>query len=167
MRYLVTLMMAFFALQVAAQSDDGLLTARRLPLDTTITGAVAFNHEILSCAPGYTFQFVDKHGSNELKYLYEHTNHETLKIEYAYRQKQSQDDTTGKPKPLIFSQRIIADNGTIALIYNCVFGEAVKTDQLEVYSGIGLHFVYREKDYHYTLIPDDYKPGYWVLTFTE
>jgi hypothetical protein len=165
MRLTATLMFMLCTIQLKAQSDEVLLTARRLPLDTLINGAQVFNNELLNCTPGFSFQFVDRNSSNELKYLYEHTNHETLKIEYTYRNRTS--DSSDKPRPLIFSQRIVAEKSVITQIYNCVFGESIKADQLEAFAGFGLGFVYREKDYHYSLTPDDYKPGYWVLMFTE
>ena len=165
MRIIATFWVLLLSTQMNAQNDDGLRSARMLPLDTTITGAIAFNNELLSCAPGYSFKFVDKESPNELKYLYEHPNHEPLKIQYSYNKKG--DDGDAKHKPLIFAQKIIADNGTIALIYNCMFGENIKAEQLEAFSGMGRGFVFRERDYHYSLMPDDYKPGYWVLTFTE
>jgi hypothetical protein len=165
MRLTVTLLVLLLSSRLLAQSDDGLRTAKMLSLDTTISGAKAFNDQLLKCAPGYTFKFVDKESPNELKYLYEHSNRETLKIEYAYRQRQS--DSSSKPRPIIFSQKIVADNNTIALIYNCMFGENIKAEQLEAFSGMGRGFVFQDRDYHYSLLPDDYKPGYWILAFTE
>jgi hypothetical protein len=165
MKYIFTLIMICCAMQGRAQSDDGLLTANKLALDTTISGAVAFNNELLICVPGYTYKFVDRSANNELRYLYEHTSRETLKIEYALRTRET--DTAGRPKPIVFSQRIIADNATIAGIYNCTFGEHVKPEELAALSGTDQGFIFRDRDYHYSLMPDDYKPGYWVLTFSE
>ena len=153
------------AMQAGAQTDDGLLTAQKLPLDTTISGAVAFNNELLICVPGFTYKFVDRSTSNELKYLYEHTSHETLKIEYSLRNREG--DTAGRPKPIIFTQRITAENSTIAGIFNCMFGEHIKAEELEAMQGLGQAFIFKDRDYHYSLVPDDYKPGYWVLTFTN
>lgn len=165
MRFFATLLVVLFSLQLKAQTDDGIRTAKMLPLDTTISGAKSFNDQLLTCASGYTFKFVDKESPNELKYLYEHSSHETLKIEYTYRQRAT--DSSGKLKPIIFTQKIIADNTTMALIYNCMFSESINGDQLEAFSGVSRGFVFRDKDYHYSLLPDDYKPGYWVLMFTE
>jgi hypothetical protein len=152
---------------VKAQTDEGMMVAKILGLDTTISGATAFNDELLKCAPGYTFKFLDKNpgGISEMKYLYEHSNHEILKVEYTYRNKVV--DSSGKAKPIVFSQRIIADNQSITTIYNCMFGESLQAGQLEAYSGTNFGFLYQDRGYHYSLMPDDYRPGYWILTFTE
>lgn len=167
MRYVITLLIILGGTVSKAQTDDGLMVAKMLGLDTTISGAAAFNEQLLKCAPGYTFKFLDKSqgGISEMKYLYEHANQEILKVEYAYRSKVI--DSTNKPKPIVFSQRIIADNPSITSIFNCMFGESIQSGQLEAYSGQSFGFVYQNKGYHYSLMPDDYRPGYWILTFTE
>lgn len=166
MKYLVTLLMLFWGTASRGQTDDGLLSAKMVALDTTITGAAAFNLEILKCVPGYELKFLDKQNHNELRYLYEHSNHETLKLEYTYRQREA-DSSGSKPKPYIFMQRIIAEANSIAAIYHCIFGEPVQAVQLEAFSGHDLGFTFRDREYHYSLLPDDYKPGYWVLLITQ
>ena len=166
MKHLIVLLLLACALRVNAQSDDGIFSAKKLALDTTISGAIAFNTDILNCSQGYTLEFTDKQRQNELVYLYEHTSKETLKFEYHYQQ--GEPDSTGKTaKPTIIYQRIIGDNNTITQIYNCIFGEAITAEQLQAFSTMGTGFGYKGRDYHYTLLPDDYKPGYWVLTFTH
>lgn len=167
MRYIITLLMILGGTTLNAQTDDGLMVAKILGLDTTISGAVAFNEQLLKCSPGYTFKFLDKTqgGISEMKYLYEHSNTEILKVEYTYRNKVI--DSTNKSKPIVFAQRIIADDRSIANIFNCMFGENLQAAQLEAYSGQSFAFVYHDKDYHYSLMPDEYRAGYWVLAFTE
>ena len=168
MRYIVTLIMILCVNGVNAQmSDDGLFRAKLLGIDTTLSGAAAFNEKLIrDCIPGYVVKYVDnsRDVSTEVKYLYEHSSSAILKIDYTYRFKEI--DSSGRPKPVMFSQRITADKNTIALIYNYVFGANAKADELDLYRGDTFDFVYQDRDYHYSFIPDDYRPGYWILTFT-
>ncbi len=168
MRYIITLLIILCANGVNAQiSDDGLTRVKRIGLDTTLSGAAAFNETLIrDCIPGYKIKFVDNphDGGTEIKYLYEHANTSILKIDYTYRF--SGKDSTGKARPSIFSQRITADMESITLIYNYLFGANAKPDELDAYRGDSFDVVYQDRDYHYSLIPDDYRPGYWILTFT-
>ncbi len=168
MRLPLTCLLVLISFNCWAQTDEDaepLMTPSVLALDTTLSVANHFSDEISNVAPGYKFAFVDKGQSKTVKKIYKTDNNETLKIEYKYSLET--EDTTGGKKPMVIFQRIIAEAAMMAKIYNFLFKTDITAAQLPAYSSTGMDIYYMGKVHQFIFQPDDYAPGYWMMSFVR
>lgn len=158
-------LLPFYSIAQVDEDAEPVLTPRMLALDTTISVANRFGEDISNVATGYQFAFVDKSMPKTVKYIYKTENNETLKIEYKYSTEIGEEGDSGKP--LVVYQRISGEAGLMAKIYNFLFGTNITAEQLAGYSTVGVDIGYAGKTHQFIFQPDDYAPGYWMMTFVK
>lgn len=164
--FLLLLVVSCFA-ATAQPTWDELPTARFLALDTTMDLAEPFNSEVVKAADsGYRFTFMDK-GYNKVVYIYENEKGESVRIEYQYRVSGADFEKRLPGVATIMLTKISADASATANIYNAMFGAAIVPQELLSSSTSGSMISYLGKEHQFILQADDYKPGYWVMTFVK
>ncbi|HEY1033281.1 MAG TPA: hypothetical protein VGD89_16005 [Flavipsychrobacter sp.] len=161
---LLMLLISFTCTRAMAQDgEDEPLAARVLALDTNVDIAKRFCEAIGSMAKGYTLAFVDNEVRYTVRYVYKNTKGESLRIDYRFSTET--DSATNKKRTVVNYQKISGELGIMTTIYNFLFSASLTPERVMTYSTEGSPVSFRDKTYEYTFMPDDYEPGYWVLTF--
>ena len=159
MKYLFILLIVFKVAMLNAQT----LSPAFFVMDTTLNLAPTFDKIVTTqLAPGYQYVSNDKEG-NEIKYNYSQGN-DVLSFEYHYSMEKKGADTS--THPFVVYQSIRGPLETIVNIYNGVFNKTV-APIVENMPSLGGAISYRDKTYLCTVQADDFKPGYWVLSFLK
>lgn len=155
----------------SAQTEDEFLPpVTMLAIDSTEDVAIRFCKQIVSVVPAYHIAFADKEDILLSKYVYDNGNFETLKLEFQFKIENVQlTDTLGNVSTVknrvVRLQKISADLPTITKIYNYLFNTAHTPDKIMVISNKDKAVSYNGSAFNSTLVADDYKPGYWIITF--
>lgn len=147
-----------------SQVDEDALTIRVLAMDTSVDIARRFCEKIAELAPGYNIAFIDNETRYLVRYVYKNEKNESLRMDYGFDM--VSDEEGKKPKRAVVNyQRISADLPVMTKIYNFLFNANVTPETIMAISTQGSPVNFKGKTYEYTLLPDDYDPGYWVLMF--
>ncbi len=149
--------MVSFGFSALAQSSQG-LSPKILLLDTSINLAPVFNAEVMKYAPGYRLLGSEKEAGERTIYSYTDGQDGIIRIEY------KSENENGMP--IVIYQSITADLDVIMPIFNGLFRMNVATD-IDHASMIGGAIQYNHRDYQCLMQADDYKQGYWVLSFVK
>lgn len=165
---IIIVALAFCALLNTAkgQSDNDFLPqVKLLAIDSTEHAAVRFCKEVMQAVPGYSQAFIDREDIFMSKYVYENGSYETLKFAFQFTINEvvMPDSTKGK-KRVVKLQRITAELSAMANIYNYLFNTNHSPDKIMAISRYDKDIAYNGTAYICSIIADDYKPGYWVLT---
>ena len=125
MRKIFSSVLVMSAVTSFAQSDEQLPAARILALDTTAAVANAFNYEVMKQAGGFNLAFVDTSAPRTVVCLYKTSSNESMKIEYKYTYKESDQDQNLPPRQQVNYQRITATDATMARIFSFIFNAKV------------------------------------------
>lgn len=157
-----------FLKAIAQSPDEGLepLRPRILALDNSIAAGQKFNEEIAKAAVDYKLTFVDEESRPMIRYIYKTDNGETMRIDFKYSIEGDPERKIAK-RPVIIFQRISAELVIITYIYNFIFNTNFSPDRVMAEATFGSELQYRGKKYQFILQPDDYNPGYWVMTFVR
>ena len=157
MRVLFVLFMILPAFGAFSQSAKD-PSPRLLVLDTTMSMAPAFNSLVANFTNGYKLIGSEKEPGNRVIYTYTDGREGALRIEYKFEVE------NGKQK--VIYQSITADLDVIIPIFNGLFKTNIATD-IDHASMIGGPISYQNKSYQCSMQADDYRPGYWVMSFVK
>lgn len=149
-----------------AQTDDDAMTVRVLALDTSVNIARRFCEKLVELAPGYNLAFIDNEKRYQVRYVYKNEKNESLRLDYSFDMV-TDEEGKGPKKAVVDYQRISAELTVMVKIYNFLFAANITPEALLSISTQGSPVNFMGKTYEYTLMPDDYDPGYWVLTFRK
>lgn len=164
---LLLIALLLFAYSTANCQEDGSeepLVPRILAMDTTINIARSFCEQVGSVVQGYRLAFVDNETRFAVRYVYKNDKNESLRIDYRFNL-ESIDSTEKRKIPIVNFQRISGELNAMTTVYNYIFGSVLSPQRLMMTSTQGSPILYKGRSYQYTFLPDDYEPGYWVLTF--
>ena len=165
MRKLLTSVLVMGAITASAQaSEDDIATARVFALDTNVAAAKAFDNE-LARQVGFSLAITDTTQPRTVLCVYKTGGPEGLRIEFKYKNLESDDGQVATGKQIVHYQRITATDATMCKIFNYIFNTQVQTDQLRLLTSSGSPMKYKGGSYTYMLDQADYRPGYWELTF--
>ncbi len=166
MKLIITCLLVCLGIKANAQTDGyEPLAVRVLALDTSVIIAKRFSEKMVEFAPGYKLAFIDNEKRHYVRYVYKNEKNETLRVDYAF-DIQSPDEENKTPKKAVVDyQSISGELQIITNIYNFLFSANLSADRVMTSSTTGTPIIFNGRNYEYTLLPDDYEPGYWVLTF--
>lgn len=152
---------------VFAQTEDEFLPeVRTLVMDSTEFAAQRFCKDVMSFAEGYKFAFVDREDIMLSKYMYDNAAFETVKFEYQFGiDEVVSADSVVRKNRIVKLIRITAELSVMTKIYNYIFNETHTPDKLIAISAYDKPISYKTGTYNSTLIADDFKAGYWTLSF--
>jgi len=157
-------MLPFAAL--AQTEDDFLPEVRLMVLDSTEIAAQRFCKDVMAVAPGYKMAFVDREEVLMSKYFYDNANFETVRFEFQFGITEvTAPDSTVKKNRLARLIRITAELSVMTNIYNYIFNETHTPEKIMAISTYDKAVGYKGASYNSSLIADDYKAGYWTLSF--
>lgn len=149
-----------------AQTDEDALSVRVLAMDTSVDIARRFCEKIAELAPGYNIAFIDNEKRYLVRYVYKNEKNESLRMDYGFDMV-SNEEGKGPKRAVVDYQRISADLSIMTKIYNFLFSANVTPETIMSISTQGSPVNFMGKTFEYSLLPDDYDPGYWVLTFRK
>jgi hypothetical protein len=170
MKLLLTLLCVLsFPLAYAQDGQDEVIEeipyVRILALDKGTQAAEAFNREVSSRALDYNLIFVDTENSPLIRYVYKTSKNESLRIDYKYV---LESQGAGKPaRRTVTFQRISGSIQVLTEIYNFLFNASISPKTVNSAATVASRVGHAGKVYTFTFQPDDYEPGYWVMTFVR
>lgn len=167
MKFIISfLLLLSISCRCFAQADEDVLTVRVLAMDTSVDIARRFCEKIAELAPGYNIAFIDNETRHLVRYVYKNDKNESLRMDYSFEM--VSDEEGKKPKKgIVTYQRISAELSIMTKIYNFLFNANITPQSILSNSTQGSPVSFMNKTFEYTLMPDDYDPGYWVLTFRK
>lgn len=167
MKIVFTTLLLFVFSIATAQDDDvkEIPYVHLLALDKSPKEADQFNREIGKGAVDYNLAFIDTENSPTIRYVYKTSANETLRLDYKYDIVSSEDGK--RSKRVVIFQRISGNLQVIAAIYNHLFNSNISPATIMTVATTGSPVAHQGKIYHFTFQPDDYNPGYWVLSFIK
>lgn len=150
----------------AQTEDDFLPELRLMVLDSTEIAAQRFCKEVMAVAPGYKMAFVDREEVMMSKYFYDNANFETVRFEFQFRVDEvTGQDSTVRKNRVARLIRITAELSVMTNIYNYIFNETHTPEKLMAISTYDKAIGYKGSTYNSSLVADDFKAGYWILSF--
>lgn len=149
--------MVSFGFSTLAQSSQE-LSPKILLLDTSANLAPVFNAEVMKYAPGYRLLGSEKEAGERIIYTYSDGRDGIIRLEYKSEKENGM--------PIVIYQSITADLDVIIPIFNGLFRMNVASD-IDHASMIGGAILYHHRDYQCLMQADEYKEGYWVLSFVK
>lgn len=150
----------------AQTEDDFFPEVRTLVMDSSEKAAMAFCKEVITAAPGYKFAFADREDIMMSKYFYDNGNYETIKFEFQFViEEQQMPDSTVKKNRVVRFMTISAELSAITNIYNYIFNSNYTPDKIMAISRYDKPVSYKGASYNSSIVADDMKVGYWILSF--
>lgn len=167
MKHVLVYVFILFAFPCKAQTEDEFLPeVRLLVMDSTEKAVMAFCKEIMTVAPGYKFAFADRENVMLSSYFYDNDNFETVKLEFQFTTGEvMMPDSTVKKSRIVQLMRISAELPVMTNIYNYIFNTTYAPDNIMAISVYDKAVNYKGTPYNSTIVADDMKAGYWVLSF--
>ncbi|MBL7682321.1 MAG: hypothetical protein JNK00_03080 [Flavipsychrobacter sp.] len=161
------LLLVGFALNTAAQTDNGEepLAVRVLAIDTSVTIARRFSEKMGELVPEYKLAFIDNETRHMVRYVFKNEKNETLRIDYGFDTETFTEGEKQIKRTVVDYQRISGELKAITIIYNFLFAATLTPERVMSTSTQGSPITFMGKTYQYSFLPDDYEPGYWVLSF--
>lgn len=150
-----------------AQTEDEFLPqVRTLVMDSTEKAAETFCKEVMATVPGYKFAFVDRENVMMSKYFYDNGNFETIRFEFQFSiNEQTLPDSTVKKSRVVRFMSISAELSAMTGIYNYIFNTTYTPDKIMAISVYDKAIGYKGTPYNSSIVADDMKAGYWILSF--
>jgi hypothetical protein len=146
--------------------DDFLPEVRSLVMDSTERAVVNFCKEVMNVAPDYKFAFADREDVMMSKYFYDNGAYETVKFEFQFVINEvMMPDSTMKKSRIVKFMTITAELSTITNIYNYLFNASYTPDNIMAISVYDKALSYKGVPYNSSIVADDMKVGYWILSF--
>ncbi len=166
MKWLLLLMLALPVCVQAQTEDDFLPEVRILVMDSTEQAVQKFCKEIVSVVQGYKPAFVDRENIMMSKYYYDNNNFESIKMEFQFGLEEVEmADSTIKKMRIVKLMRITAEMTAMTSIYNHIYNTAFTPEKIMAISRYDKPISYNGQPYNSTIVSDDYKAGYWILSF--
>jgi|GEM_PF-6867801 len=152
---------------VSAQTEDEFLPeVRVLVMDSTEKAVQSFCKEIMALVQGYKPAFVDREDILVSKYYYDNNDFESVKLEFQFGIDEVQmPDSTFKKSRRVKLMRITAELTAMTSIYNYIYNTNYTPDKIMAISRYDKAISYNGQPYNSTIVSDDYKAGYWILSF--
>jgi len=150
--------------QASSQTDEEALAVRVLALDTSVAIAKRFCEKMVEFAPGYNLAFIDNEKRHFVRYVYKNEKNESLRVDYGFHLEENEDGKTSK-RAVVNYQSISGELSIITNIYNFLFSSSLTPERILASPTMGSPVTFSGKYFEYSLLPDDYEAGYWVLTF--
>lgn len=150
-----------------AQSEEEFLPqVTLLAMDSTEGAAKRFCDQVVTAVPEYRLALADREDVMMSKYVYDNGDFELLKFEFQFIVREVEDEEGVPAKMRIVRvQRISCDLATMTKIYNYIYNTAHTPDKIMALSRYDKPVSYNGKAYNSNLYSDEFKPGYWVLSF--
>ena len=168
MRHILVCLLILFSTITHAQTEDEFLPdIKYMVIDSTEAAVQRFCKELLTVVPGYKFAFVDREDVMLSKYMYDNKDFETLKFDFQFHVKETEPDSTGSVKKtrVVRLLNITGELSAMTKIYNYLFNEAHSPDKIIAISAYNKAVNYKGDTYDTRLQADDFKAGYWILSF--
>lgn len=167
MKHILLWLLLLPALHGYGQTEDEFLPeVRTLVMDSTEIAATFFCKEVIKAAPGYKFVFADKEDVMFSRYFFDNGSFETVKFEFQFTVRETMmPDSTVRKQRVVQLMRISAELTAMTGIYNYIFNTTYTPDNLMAISNYDKAVSYKGTPYNSTLIADDMKAGYWILSF--
>lgn len=167
MKHIIVCVLVLFALPCVAQTEGEFLPeVRTLVMDSTENAVMRFCKEVMAVAPGYKFVFADREDVMISRYFYDNGNFETVRLEFQFAADEvMMGDSTMKKSRVVRSMRISAELSVMTKIYNYIFNTAYSSDNIMAISVYDKAVSYRGTPYTSSIVADDMKAGYWILSF--
>jgi hypothetical protein len=136
--------------------DAPIVNPRFLVMDTSLSMAAVFNAEVLKAAPGFHLLGSEKLPGQIISYTFIDGRDGSIRLDYKFY------NESGKQR--INYQSITADLEVIIPIFNSLFRTKMAST-IDNAGQIGGTCIYKQHTYQYTMQADDYKAGYWTLSF--
>jgi len=150
----------------AQNEDDFLPTVKLLVIDSPEVATQRFCKEIISTVGGFKLAFTDRENVMMTKYMYDNADFQTVKFDFQFVIDETMaPDSTIKRNRVVRYMSITADLPVMARIYSYLFNETYTPDKLMTISANDKAINYKGSTYSAKLISDDFKAGYWVLSF--
>lgn len=154
---------------VYAQTEDEFLPeVSALVMDSTEQAVQKFCKDIMSKTVGYQPAFVDRENVMLSKYYYDNNNFESIKLEFQFRVEEVEmPDSTIRKSRIVKLMRITAELTAMTSIYNYIFNSTYTPEKIMAISRYDKPVSYNGKTFNSTIVSDEYKAGYWILSFFE
>lgn len=170
MKWLVVFLF-LMPIHVNAQTEDEFLPeVKLLVIDSTEAAVQRYCKEIISITTGYKSAFIDREDVMMSRYFYDNSNYESIKMEFQFGISELEVvDSTGlstmKKARIVRLIRITSELNEMANIYNYLFNTTHTPEKILAISRYDKAVSYNGHPFNSTLVADDYKPGYWILSF--
>ncbi len=173
MRYLLLFILLFTSVNrsFAQNEDDFLPQVSMVPIDSTEDVVVRFCKEVITAVPEYRIAFTDKEDVMFSKYVYDNGNFETLKMAFQFKIDNVPVviDTLGNTeevkKRVVRLFKINGELNAITKVYNYLFNTGHTPDNIMAISNKDKMVSYNGTTFSTSVVADDFKPGYWIITF--
>lgn len=167
MKWLFFLITLSPLLSYAQTEDEFLPEISTMVIDSTEHAVQLFNKDMLAhVPPGYQPAFVDREDPMMSKYYFDNRDYESLKMVYQFGvENVMQPDSTFKKSRVVKLVRITGDLNAITGIYNHIFMSTHSPDNVMAISKYDKAVTFRGTPINSTLVSDNYKIGYWTLSF--
>ena len=173
MRYFLLILLLPLAVNTsfAQNEDDFLPQVSMLPIDSTEDVVLRFCKDIITAVPEYRPAFTDKEDVMFSKYIYDNGNFETLKMSFQFKivNVVVVTDTLGNTeevkKRVVRLMKINGELNTVTEIYNYLFNTGYTPDKIMAISNKDKLVSYNGSTFSSSVVADDFKPGYWIITF--
>lgn len=163
----VLVMILMLPVMVQAQTEDEFLPeVTTLVIDSNEKAVQKFCKEIMSLVTGYKPAFVDRENVMMSKYYYDNSNFESIKFEFQFGIDEVElPDSTIRKSRVVRLVRITAEITAMTNIYNYIFSTSYTPEKIMAISRFDKAISYKGKSYNSTVVSDDFKAGYWILSF--
>lgn len=167
MKYILVCVLALLAAPCKAQTEDEFLPeVRTLVMDSTEKAVLTFCKEVMTAAPGYKFVFADREDVMVSRYFYDNGNFETVRLEFQFAADEiMMSDSTLRKNRVVRLMRISAELSVMTNIYNYIFNTTYAPDNIMAISAYDKAVSYKGTPYNSSVVADDMKAGYWILSF--
>lgn len=146
--------------------DEFLPEVTYMVVDSTEIAVQRFCKQVMGVTTGFKFAFVDREDIMMSKYMYDNTNFETVRFEFQFDVEEVlMPDSTTRKNRIVKMMTITAELPTMTKIYTYLFNEVYTPEKLMAVSMNDKAINYKGTVYNSRIIVDDYKPGYWILSF--
>lgn len=166
MKWVLVMILMLPVMAQAQTEDDFLPEVTTLVIDSNERAVQKFCTEIMSVVTGYKPAFVDRENVMMSKYYFDNSDFESIKFEFQFGiDEVEMPDSTVSKKRLVRLVRITAEITAMTNIYNYIFSSSYTPEKIMAISRFDKAVSYKGKSYNSTVVSDDFKAGYWILSF--
>lgn len=166
MKWVLTMLVMLPYLATAQTEDEFLPEIRLMVIDSTEHAVQKFCKEVVGQVPSYKSAFVDREEVMSSTYFYDNNNYESLKLNFQFGVSQVMlKDSTYRKMRLVKMVRITAELSVMTDIYNYIFMTGHTPEKVMTISRYDKAVTFNGTPINSTLVADDFKAGYWILSF--
>lgn len=150
----------------AQNEDDFLPEVKLMVIDSTEAATQRFCKEIMYTVGGFKPAFTDREDVMLTKVMYDNALFQTVKFDFQFTIDEiTMPDSSIKKNRIVKYMSVTAELPVMTKIYSYLFNEAYTPDKLIAISMNDKAVSYKGSTYSAKLISDDFKAGYWILSF--